>query len=190
MRSNIMLAVNAVAGQSWRSAAAARMARELVRDSADHVVVLYVREFSVLRIGRMVADHGGTAGQHAVDEIVAGLRASGVDARGLVREADAGHVAQVIIDAAQEADARVIVLGSGGGPGSGHLPLGSVAARVMHRAPLPVLIAPRPGLAGPGCGEITGGVTPSLPGLREIGLTANQPAAGSSTPPALTRQPS
>jgi nucleotide-binding universal stress UspA family protein len=145
MSSNILLAVDVVAGRSRRSAGTAvQLASELVRDSAGHVVVLYVREFSVLRIGQMVADRGGTVGKRAVDEIVAGLRAHGVDARGLVREADAGHVAQVIIDAAQEADARMIVLGAGGRPGSAHLPLGSVAARVLHRAPLPVLIVRAP----------------------------------------------
>ena len=153
MNSNILLAVDAAPGRSRANAdAAAQMARELVRDSGDHVVVLYVREFSVLRIGRMMADRGGAAGQHAVDEIVARLRAAGITASGLVREADVGHVARVITDAARDIDARVIVLGSGRHaqglphlPHLPHLPLGSVATLVLHLATLPVLVVPDPG---------------------------------------------
>lgn len=146
MSSNILLAVDTAADQPHPNASAAtQMARELVRDSADHVVVLYVREFSVLRIGRMVADHGGAAGQHAVDGIVARLREAGVHASGLVREADAGHVARTILDAAHDVDARMIILGAGR---QAHLPgflLGSVASRVLHLATLPVVVVPAPG---------------------------------------------
>jgi nucleotide-binding universal stress UspA family protein len=147
MNSNILLAVDAAPGRSAGSADdAARLARKLVRDSADHVVVLYVREFSLLRIGRMVADHGGAVGQRTIDGVVARLRAAGVSASGLVREADTGHVARAITDAARDIDARVIVLGSGrhaSAVARAHRPLGSVATRVLHLATLPVLIAPR-----------------------------------------------
>ena len=149
MNSNILLAVDVAPGRSAASAdTAAKLARGLVRDSADHVVVLYVREFSVLRIGRMMADRGGTAGQHAVDRIVAGLRAAGVSASGLVREAEAGHVARVITGAARDVDAHVIVVGSGRHAGSAalahlpHSPLGSVTARVLYLSTLPVLVVP------------------------------------------------
>lgn len=69
---------------------AARLARVLVTGSADRVIVLYVREFSIARIGQMIADHGGAAGRERVDGVVAGLRASGGHATGLVREADIG----------------------------------------------------------------------------------------------------
>jgi nucleotide-binding universal stress UspA family protein len=145
MNSNVLLAVDVVGGRPQCSAdAAAQLACELVRDTPGQVVVLYVREFSVLRLGQMMADHGGSAGQHAVDKLVAGLRAGGVAAGGLVREAEAGHVAQAIIDAARETGARVIVLGAGVRPGPLHLPAGRVAARVLHRATLPVLIVPGP----------------------------------------------
>jgi nucleotide-binding universal stress UspA family protein len=149
MNSNILLAVDVASGRSPANAdSAAQLARELVRDSADHVVVLYVREFSVLQIGRMMADRGGTAGQHAVDGIVARLRAGGVSASGLVREADAGHVAQVITGAARDIDARVIVVGSGrraSAQALPHLPRGSLTARVLHLATLPVLVVPDAG---------------------------------------------
>jgi nucleotide-binding universal stress UspA family protein len=146
MSANILLAVDVVADRSNGSTpAAARMAQELVRDSADHVVVLYVREFSVLRIGRMMADHGGTVGRHVVDGIVAGLRRDGIHASGLVREAEAGHVARAIVDAADEVDARVIVLGPGRQARLPGILLGTVATHVLHQATLPVLIVPAQG---------------------------------------------
>ena len=152
MNSNVLLAVDVAPGRSSASAdTAAQLALGLVRDSADHVVVLYVREFSVLRIGRMMADRGGTAGQHAVDRIVARLRAAGASASGLVREAEAGHVAPVITGTARDVDARVIVVGSGrhaAAPVLSHLPhssLGSVTAHVLHLSTLPVLVVPAAG---------------------------------------------
>jgi nucleotide-binding universal stress UspA family protein len=145
MSTNILLAVDVVAGRRRTGAwAAAQLARDLVRGSADHVVVVYVREFSIRQIGRMVADHGGAVGQHAVNEIVAGLRDAGIQASGLVREADGGHVGQVIAEAARDIDARVIVLGSGRHVSWPHLPLGSVATRVLHLAVVPVLVVPSP----------------------------------------------
>ena len=145
MSSTVLLAVDVVAGKPRAdSFAAAQLARGLVRDSADHVVVLYVREFSIRRIGRMVADHGGTVGQRAVNEIVAGLRDAGIQASGLVREADGGHVGQVIAEAARDLDARVIVIGSGRHVSWPHIPLGSVAMRVLHLAMVPVLVVPAP----------------------------------------------
>jgi nucleotide-binding universal stress UspA family protein len=145
MSSIILLAVDVVAGKPRTGArAAAQFAQGLVRDSADRVVVLYVREFSIRQIGRMVADRGGSVGQHAVDEIVAGLRAAGIHASGLVREADGGHVGQVIAEAARDIDARVIVLGSGRHVSWPHIPLGGVATRVLHLAAVPVLVVPGP----------------------------------------------
>ncbi len=140
---NVLLAVDAAPGRSPCAARhAADLARTLATDSADRITVLYVREFSVIRIGQMIADHGGGAGQQVVDEIAARLRASGAHAASLVREADIGHVAREIAGAARDADAPVIVLGpsrSGGGP---RLPLGSVTAGVLRLAAVPVLIAP------------------------------------------------
>jgi nucleotide-binding universal stress UspA family protein len=145
MSSNILLAVDVAAGKHRKGAwAAAQLARGLVRDSADHVVVLYVRDFSICQIGRMVADHGGTVGQHAVNEIVAGLRDAGIQASGLVREADGGHVGHVIAEAARDLDARVIVLGSGRHASWPHIPLGRVATRVLHLSVVPVLVVPAP----------------------------------------------
>ncbi|MDQ2875018.1 MAG: universal stress protein [Actinomycetota bacterium] len=170
MNSNILLAVDAAAGQPHPDASAAvQMARELVRDSADHVVVLYVREFSFLRIARMVADHGGTAGRHAVDGIVARLREAGVHASGLIREAEAGHVARTILDAAHDVDARVIIVGSGSPARLPGLVLGNVATHVLHQATLPVLIVPAQGWPP----TVTTGATPTPAGSTSTAISAS-----------------
>jgi nucleotide-binding universal stress UspA family protein len=137
-KTNILLAVDfAPAEPVSHCSAAIDMARELVRDSADQVIVLHVREFSVARLALMMTEHGGADGQHQVDEIVAGLRAAGVRACGLVREADAGHVARTVLDAADEFGARVIVLSSA----RRRVPLGSVVQHLLRHADLPVVIA-------------------------------------------------
>ena len=143
MRTNILLAVDVAPGSPGRHvAAAASMTAELVRDSADSVIVLHVREFSVPRLARTMAGHGGSAGRAVVDEIVTGLRARGIHASGLVREADFGHVAETILAAAGEFDARLIVLGSRGRTDLPRTPSGGVAGHLLRHATLPVLLAP------------------------------------------------
>jgi nucleotide-binding universal stress UspA family protein len=150
-RTNILLAVDVTPGDPLRHVSAAvEMTRELIRDDADQVVVLHVREFSIARLGRMMTDGGGADGAHAVHAIVSALRADGFRACGQCREADIGHVAQTILDAAREFDARVIVLGSRSPTDLPRAPVGSVAARLLHQATVPVLIVPRPEPAAAG----------------------------------------
>jgi nucleotide-binding universal stress UspA family protein len=139
-KTNILLAVDLAPGEpTWLLDGAVDMAKDLVRDRADHVVVLHVREFSVSRLAAMMREHGGADGRHAVDEIVARLRAAGVTASGLIREADEGHVVHTILEAAGEFNARLIVLGSP----RHRISIGSVANRLMRQADVPIVIAAR-----------------------------------------------
>ncbi len=142
MRTDILLAIDAPTGSPWYPNAAAELIRELIRDHADHVIVLHVKEFSIPKLASNMADHGGRSGRHAVDATVAGLRAAGIQASGLVREADFGHVARVILDAADEFDVHVIVLGARRHTNSSRLPLGGVAAHVVRMAMRPVMMVP------------------------------------------------
>lgn len=136
-KTNILLAVDLAPGEpTWLIDGAVDMARDLVRDRADHVVVLHVREFSVARLAAMMREHGGADGRRAVDEIVARLRAAGVTASGLIREADEGHVASTIVEVAGEFNARLIVLGSP----RHRIPMGSVARRLMRQADVPIVV--------------------------------------------------
>jgi nucleotide-binding universal stress UspA family protein len=178
MSTNILLAIDAGPGRSFRQASAlAEMARELVHDGADQVFVLHVREFSVSRLGRMMTDSGGAEGQHAVDEIVSRLRNSGVRACGQIREADVGHVTKTILDAARGFDARVIVAGAGR-----RVPLGGVAGHLLRLSTLPVLFVPNSDSPLAAAAATSGRAQPA--GLRS---QASRPSALGGARPAAVR---
>ena len=113
MSKNILLAVDAASHDPARHVrAAADMTRDLSRDSGDHVIVLHVHEFSTGRYGRIQVDCGDGEGEGVVEKIVADLQAAGVSAEGEIRETQLGHIARAILHAAQDHDARLVVLGS------------------------------------------------------------------------------
>lgn len=147
MKTNILLAVDVAPGSPSRHiAGAVEMTRELARGRADRVIVLHIQEFSLPKLATTMRDHGGASGRRVVDDVVAELRNDGIRADGLIREADFGHVADSILAAADQFDARLIVLGSRGATDLPRIPAGSVAAHLLRHARLPVLIAP----SGPG----------------------------------------
>ena len=144
MSKNILLAVDATSHDpAAHVLAAAAMTRDLSRDSGDHVIVLHVHEFATGRFGRIQVDCGDGEGEGVVSKIVAELQAAGVSAEGEIREANLGHIAHAILHAAQDHDARMVVLGSSSRTDLPRLPLGSVASRLLHMASRPVLIVPR-----------------------------------------------
>lgn len=144
MSKNILLAVDAASHDPARHVqAAADMTLDLSRDSGDHVTVLHVHEFATGRFGRIKVDCGEGEGESVVAKIVADLQAAGVSAQGEIREAKMGHVARAILHSAEEHQARLVVLGSSGRTDLPHIPLGSVAGRLLHMATRPVLIVPR-----------------------------------------------
>jgi nucleotide-binding universal stress UspA family protein len=120
-----------------------RRTRELARDTGDHVIVLHVHEFATGRFGRMQVDCGEGGGEGVVGSIVSGLRAAGVSAEGEIRETHVGHIAAAIVKAADEHDARMVVLGSSSRTDLPRMLLGSVASRLLHMPTRPVLIVPR-----------------------------------------------
>jgi nucleotide-binding universal stress UspA family protein len=144
MSKNILLAVDAASHDPVRHVrAAANMTRDLSRDSGDHVIVLHVHEFATGRFGHLQVDCGDGEGEGVVSKIVADLQAAGVSAEGEIRETKLGHIAAAILHAAQDHDARLIVLGSSSRTDLPRLLLGSVATRLLHMATRPVLIVPR-----------------------------------------------
>ncbi len=143
MNRTVLLAVDVAAGDATRHVdAAVQMTTGLIRDRADRVIVLHVREFSILRLPQTMTDCGGATGQHTVERVVSRLRGAGIHADGVIREADIGHVAATILDAAREFDASLIVLGSSCKTAIRRVPVGSVAAHLLHAAGVPVLIVP------------------------------------------------
>ena len=144
MSKNILLAVDAASHDPARHVlAAAGMTRDLSRDSGDHVIVLHVHEFATGRFGRIQVDCGDGEGEGVVSKIVSELKAAGISAEGEIRETRLGHIAAAILHAAQEHDARLVVLGSSSRTDLPRVPLGSVASRLLHTATRPVLIVPR-----------------------------------------------
>jgi nucleotide-binding universal stress UspA family protein len=74
--------------------------------------------------------------QHAEE-----FRRRGIEVEALVRE---GYPATVIVDEVAELEADLIVIGTHGHTGLKHLLLGSIAERVVQKAPCPVLTVKSP----------------------------------------------
>ena len=189
MRSNILLAIDVPAGAPPDITAMAGLIRVLVKDGAGQVIVLHVQEFSIALLAVNMLDQGGASGRRAVDAHVAGLRAAGVHARGLIREADFGHVARVILDAADEFDAQVIILGPRKHQGSPHLPASGVAAHVLRLATRPVLVM-QAGLNQLGKSHVHGRVrSPVLQGATDLSPLPGEPANSSAASPGIANSP-
>jgi nucleotide-binding universal stress UspA family protein len=145
MNETILLAVDAVGGDPAKHVtAAADLTRKLARDTGDRVIVLHIHEYATGRWGRMQVDCGEGAGERVVDRVVSGLRDAGITVEGVIGSALFGHVARAILAAADDYDARIIVLGSSSRTDLPHLAFGSVSHRLLHLARRPVLIVPRP----------------------------------------------
>jgi nucleotide-binding universal stress UspA family protein len=83
-----------------------------------------------------------TEAQQVLERHAERLRAQGVAVETVVRE---GYPATVIQEEAEEQHADLIVIGTRGLSGLKHLLLGSVAERVVQKAPCPVLTVKTPG---------------------------------------------
>ena len=77
-----------------------------------------------------------TEAQQSLDEYASGVSRQGLEVEALVRE---GYPATVIEEEAERLDVDLIVIGTRGLSGLKHMLLGSIAERVVQRAPCPVL---------------------------------------------------
>ncbi|HYS31734.1 MAG TPA: universal stress protein, partial [Streptosporangiaceae bacterium] len=134
MSKTILLAVDT----TGHTVAAADLARDLAAGTGDRVVVLHVHEFAVGRFGRIQVDCGDGEGERVVTEIVERLTGARVTARADIRKTPVGRIARAIAAAAEEVDARMIVLGSTSTHDVPRLPFGSVSLRLLHLATKPV----------------------------------------------------
>ena len=133
----ILLAVEAVPQSQALVAAAARLARQ----SHAEVLVLSVRERSYAR-GLAWDIHQPGEIAETVSRAIYELDRAGVHARGLIRTARSGRVADEIIDAAHKHRADEIIIGSSRRSWLAGLLMGSVAPRVLRRSDLPVVAIP------------------------------------------------
>ena len=74
--------------------------------------------------------------QQTLSRFEADLRGNGVEVESVVRE---GYAATAIVEEAAEIGADLIVIGTHGLSGLKHMLLGSIAERVVQKAPCPVL---------------------------------------------------
>src|SRR5450432_1758445 len=108
MSKTVLLAVDA----QHYAPEATELARQLSHDTGDEIFVLHVHEFSTGRYGRLQVDCPEDEAERLVAEIVSSFRGAGIKANAEIHETNMGHVAQAILNAADEHDARIIIMGS------------------------------------------------------------------------------
>jgi len=118
-------------------------ATHLAREHASHLILLHVYhlpvEFQQLEGAYLPPDFWANVKKEAdqtLGRYVAELRGKSLDVEAVVRE---GYPATVIVDEAASQRADLIVIGTHGLSGLKHLLLGSIAERVVQKAPCPVL---------------------------------------------------
>ena len=137
MFGTILLAVDG----SAHADRAAELARTISTGGGDQVVVVHVTEIMAGRYSGTVEIDEDQAAISRAKQHAEELQAAGVKTRVEQHRAVAGHVAKIIVEAAHQHDAGLIVMGSRGRTDLAALMLGSVAHKVLHLSDRPVLIA-------------------------------------------------
>lgn len=120
--------------------AALSFARELAAGEGKKLVAVHCKELMHGRAGGypVRADEPDILAK--IRRQVAEVREHGVDAELVVHATGAGSAAHLLADSATEIDADVIVAGTRGFAPVRGLLVGSVAQRLLHLAPCPVLV--------------------------------------------------
>jgi nucleotide-binding universal stress UspA family protein len=126
---------------------------ELAKKFSGEVIVIHVDQPLApimvselnpgLDVGTMnrIAEEQRTLALRELDQTTAKLREAGVKARGLMR---VGAPFLEIINAARDEGTDLIVMATHGRTGLSHVLMGSVAERVVNKAPCPVLTVRHP----------------------------------------------
>jgi nucleotide-binding universal stress UspA family protein len=117
-------------------------ARRVAQESASALVAVHSKELLVGRAGGLplLADEEDVEAK--IDRQVDEAKEDGIDARAVFAAGRAGHAAQTVAEVAESLGADLIVLGTRGQTPFAGLMLGSVAQRLLHVAPCPVLAVP------------------------------------------------
>jgi nucleotide-binding universal stress UspA family protein len=117
-------------------------ARGLAEAKSARLVAVHVKEVIVGRAGGYPVQVDEEEVEQKIKGQAKDLKDAGINASYEQRGTTAGGAAHAIADAAKEAGAELVVVGTRGqGPISGLL-LGSVTQRLLHIAPCPVLAVP------------------------------------------------
>jgi nucleotide-binding universal stress UspA family protein len=136
MLETILLAVDS----SPHAERAAELVRQLAKDGGSKVVVLHVIEVMPVRGGVTMELDQDRDGVEAAGRYGKQLDLAGVPTKVELIRTLAGQVARLIVAAARDHQAGMIVLGSHGRSDLTALLLGSVAHKVIHLADRPVLV--------------------------------------------------
>lgn len=127
---------------SARSDHAIPVARELAKQAGGRIVVAHVDERTAVK-GDMPPVHPDEAELKAkVKRQAETLSADGVETTIETASVVLGGPAPAIAEIARSAGADVVVVGSHGNSALGGILLGSVAHKLLHIAPCPVLVVP------------------------------------------------
>lgn len=126
---------------SEASAHVIKAAKDLAALAKSEVWVIHLREREVMPRTGLVPTESDAEATAAVTDAVAELTSAGITAHGIVEDTVFGHAARHIVEAAEEHDAGLIVMGSRGRGDLAGLMLGSTAHKVIHLSSRPVLVA-------------------------------------------------
>ncbi len=118
-------------------------AAHLAKEHGSRILLLHVYhlpvEFQQLEGAYLPPDFWSTVKNEAEQQLgrfAEDLRGRGLEVEALVRE---GYPATVIVEEAESLEADLVVIGTHGLSGLKHMLLGSIAERVVQKAPCPVL---------------------------------------------------
>jgi nucleotide-binding universal stress UspA family protein len=117
-------------------------ARGLAETYSSEIVAVHVKELTVGRGGGYPVQLDEGEVERRIQGQVKDLQDAGIKARYEQRGAQAGGAAHAIADAAEEAGAKLIAVGTRGQAPISGLLLGSVTQRLLHVAACPVLAVP------------------------------------------------
>ena len=124
--------------------AALDVAKTMAGVSGARLIALYIRQLVVSRGGGVSVHYNDAAVQADLRRTVDELREGGLNASLAVVLTTRSNPARSIANAAREARADLIVLGSRGHSPTESLLLGSVGQRLVKLAPCPVMSVPSP----------------------------------------------
>jgi nucleotide-binding universal stress UspA family protein len=124
-------------------------AKALVTDSDSELIVLHVDEVMAgPKASHLTVNADEPEAKDKVSQQVQALQAAGVKATEVLATRTEGNVAEAISEAARDAHADLIVVGTRGHTALAGLLLGSVTQRLLHTSDIPVLSIP-PGASAP-----------------------------------------
>jgi nucleotide-binding universal stress UspA family protein len=126
---------------------ALRLASELAKSSQATLCLVHVYDLTPISVPEGMTFYNASALAHMRNELT--RRLTDVQRTALtagVREVEMklmeGQPYREIVRAAEDTHAQLIVMGSHGRTGLAHILLGSVAERVVRKAPCPVIVVP------------------------------------------------